>query len=199
MSKGSEYLALVEADDAWVDSGTGNMAWKAPKRAKTAIQRVPNKRIREMIADNCALIKTIDSDMIPLVEERVFRLINNRMDVDDFIDWCQEECNIEEWQAMRIATDQVQKVLNQIKIEDWKRRGMEYVVWLHDGPEDPRDYHKRKWDGRSGLKTGRPNGLNGFVFRLSDPPVIDKKTGQRGIPGQLIGCRCYLKAISGIK
>ena len=42
------------------------------------------------------------------------------------------------------------------------------------------------------LQNGKPNGLNGYVFDLAKPPVIDLKTGERGYPGQCIGCSCFL-------
>ena len=32
-------------------------------------------------------------------------------------------------------------------------------------------------------------------FPIDRPPVIDKKTGQRGFPAQLIGCKCFLTPV----
>ena len=49
-----------------------------------------------------------------------------------------------------------------------------------------------KWDGHTGKRNGKPNGLNGYIFDLSKPPVIDKKTSERGYPAQLVNCKCYL-------
>lgn len=67
------------------------------------------------------------------------------------------------------------------------------VKWCHSHlSEKPRDYHLRRWDGHSGRRNGKPNGLNGYIFDLSKPPVIDQKTGERGYPAQLANCRCFL-------
>lgn len=32
--------------------------------------------------------------------------------------------------------------------------------------------------------------LDGKVFRFDDPPIIDARTGQKGLPGQTYNCRC---------
>ena len=32
--------------------------------------------------------------------------------------------------------------------------------------------------------------LNGKVFRFDNPPIIDARTGQKGLPGQTYNCRC---------
>ena len=37
--------------------------------------------------------------------------------------------------------------------------------------------------------------LNGKIFRFDDPPVIDERTGQRGLPGETYNCRCDLTPI----
>ena len=37
--------------------------------------------------------------------------------------------------------------------------------------------------------------MSGKVYRLDDPPVIDARTGERGLPGQAIFCRCTMQPI----
>ena len=126
-------------------------------------------------------------------------MLTGKVEAEDFIDWCMDECGLEEWQAYRIARDQIVKAREWIKIADWKHRGVSYVMWCHSGKDaEPRDYHVAKWNGKSGLRNGRPNGLNGFVFNIDNPPVIDKKTGERGLPSTLIGCKCFLRGIKGV-
>lgn len=95
--------------------------------------------------------------------------------------------------AKLIARDQNNKAAEGLALRRFKDNGIQYVMWRHSyASAVPRDYHKRKWDGHSGIRNGKPNGLNGFVFRIDKPPVIDLKTGERGFPSQLINCRCFL-------
>lgn len=37
--------------------------------------------------------------------------------------------------------------------------------------------------------------LNGKIFRFDTPPIIDERTGQRGLPGETYNCRCGLTPI----
>lgn len=97
-----------------------------------------------------------------------------------------------------IARDQNGKATEAMLILRMETNGLRLVKWCHTHlPEkDPREYHMRMWDGRTGKRNGKPNGLNGFIFDLANPPVIDLKTGERGYPAQLINCRCYLVPVS---
>jgi len=186
------------AEDEWADSGDGNLAWKPRKKGarRKPIDRVPKRRIHEIIAENVSLIKTVDKEMLPWVAKNIYRLLSGKMYPDELVDWLMDECDLSEGRAGLIACDQVRKATERIKVEDWKNRGIEFAMWKHtDGEKDPRKYHMTKWDGKSGVRNGKPNGLDGFVFRLDKPPVIDKKTGQRGLPSTLIGCKCYLKGV----
>ena len=54
-----------------------------------------------------------------------------------------------------------------------------------DGRE--RDWHKT-------LGTVGPDG-KGNVYRLDDPPIINDKTGQKGLPGEDYNCRCTMSPI----
>ena len=73
--------------------------------------------------------------------------------------------------------------------------GINKVRWIHGFPKEPRPYHARVWDGKSGKKDGHPNGLNGFIFSLDNPPIIDEKTGERGLPGRLPFCSCRMEPV----
>lgn len=102
--------------------------------------------------------------------------------------------------AKLIAYDQTRKVYSDLALQKIKQAGFTKVMWLHSGGDKvPRCYHITKWDGKSGLKNGRPNGLNGYVFEIDNPPVIQKASGNRteirGFPAQLINCKCFLKPV----
>ena len=45
------------------------------------------------------------------------------------------------------------------------------------------------------IKIKWPQGLNGGIFDFDNLPVIDEKTGERGIPGQAINCKCRMRPI----
>jgi SPP1 gp7 family putative phage head morphogenesis protein len=57
-----------------------------------------------------------------------------------------------------------------------KNAGINKFKWMHSSAgKVPRQLHV-DYDGQ--------------IFSFDDPPIIDEKTGQAGLPGQLINCRC---------
>ena len=79
--------------------------------------------------------------------------------------------------ARNTALDQTRKAYNNLNAGRARAVGITKYTWVHSGGgQRPREYHR--------------DVLNGQVFSFDDPPVIDENTGERGIPGQLINCRC---------
>ena len=159
------------------------------------IDQVPRGFSRTVISDFVNLIKTIPVEMFPRIERYIVRVFNGTADREGLIRFLHEKCGVTEARARMIADDQIAKASEWMRIEKWRNQGKNYVRWVHGGPTDPRDYHLADWDGMSGAD-GRPNGLNGFVFEITNPPVIDVKTGVRGYPAQLVNCQCHLEPIS---
>lgn len=168
------------------------------RRARTLLDYVPRQRMKEMIKNNVSLIKTIPGDhnheRIALYITRVISGLYTR---EMLIDYLQRIGEVDEERAALIADDQIAKITMQMLVDKWLKQGYKMARWEHKGAADPRKYHLRKWNGRSGRRTGMPNGLNGFIFRLDRPPVINPITMERGYPGQLINCHCSLVPIKG--
>ena len=79
--------------------------------------------------------------------------------------------------ARNTALDQTRKAYNNLNAGRMKAIGMNKFKWVHTGGgQRPREFHR--------------DVLNGQIFDFNDPPIIDENTGERGIPGSLIHCRC---------
>jgi len=88
--------------------------------------------------------------------------------------------------ARNIALDQTRKAYNNLNAGRMRAVGVEKYRWIHSGGgQRPREWHL--------------NYLNGKVFSLDNPPIIEPKTGERGIPGQAINCRCTMLPIIEFK
>lgn len=158
--------------------------------------RLELHQFREGIEANVNLIKTIPSQYFDKVQKAVEARTRGKMTRKALIQRIYNLGGITRRRAAMIADDQAAKACEAMMLARCRNAGVKRVVWLHTGTSvEPRDYHKRKWDGHSGKRNGRPNGLNGFVFNLNEPPVIDLKTGERGYPAQLINCRCSLAPV----
>ena len=152
--------------------------------------------MKASVAENVSLIKSIPSKFFEQIEGVVYRAITGRLPIDSIRKELLKYGNITLRRAKLISDDQTTKAFNVLAVERMKQVGITKYQWLHTGRgKTHRPYHKRKWDGVSGLKDGHPNGLNGFIFDMNKLPIIDEKTGERGIAGQLPFCHCLIAPV----
>lgn len=134
------------------------------------------------ISQNVALIKSIPSEYMTQIQGAVMRSITTGNGNADLVPFLRKYEGVTLRRARLIAHDQTRKAftnLNRVRLE---RLGMKKFKWLHSqAGQEPRPLHK--------------NVLNGKTFRFDDPPIIDEKTGERGLPGQLINCKCQIVPI----
>lgn len=128
-----------------------------------------------------ALIKRVPGEFIPNVQQDVMRSITQGKGLQDLVaDLDKREVKVKNW-SKNVARDQTRKAyatVNRVRLQE---AGVRKFKWIHSGgSNDPRSHHLRKW----------PAGLNGGIFSFEDPPIIDPKTGERGMPGQLPYCGC---------
>jgi SPP1 gp7 family putative phage head morphogenesis protein len=81
------------------------------------------------------------------------------------------------YKAKFLAQNETSIMLAELKKSMYTEMGFTEFIWqtILDGRERP-EHHK----------------LNGKIFSFDNPPEIDKRTGQRGLPGQTYNCRCNL-------
>lgn len=185
------------AEDKAIGFLKGRLEETMPSRIRTnrpIIEQVGLNRGREIINSTVALIRTIPKDNHARIEHYLIEVFKGNRSRDEFVAYLLKYFPLTDYQATLIADDQIVKVAQILQVEKWKAQGVKKVKWVHTkGCRDSRVYHVTPWNGTSGAKDGKPNGLNGFVFPIGNPPVIDLKTGERGFPGQLINCQCHLE------
>lgn len=172
----------------------------------SAIPKSQEEIIKASIYENVSLIKSIPAKYFEDVTGAVVRSMQDSGSIKQLKEQILRFNNITKKRANLIALDQTRKTYTAITKKNLQEVGLTKVKWLHSGGGEPREYHIRKWDGKSGLKDGRPNGLNGFIFDINNPPVIEHacepKTARgtyrpevRGLPTQLVNCKCVMRAI----
>ena len=153
-------------------------------------------QFEDAIEDNVNLIKTIPSKYFDKIGKAVELRTVGKMSRGALVKRIKELGNVTQRRAELIADDQTAKVTERMMLARCRNAGIKRVMWLHSSISmHPRDYHKTRWDGHTGKLNGKPNGLNGYIFPIDKPPVIDRKTGERGYPAQLINCKCYLTPV----
>lgn len=165
------------------------------RKARSLIEWVDKERENDIISENVALIKTIPQELHARICAYIKSIFRGRRSREDFIAYLIRIGDVSVERAELIADDQIAKCAEKFLVEKWKKQGIRFVRWVHRGASEPRKYHLKKWNGRNGRRTGMPNGLNGFIFPIDKPPIIDVKTHERGYPGQLVNCHCHLEPI----
>lgn len=142
--------------------------------------------VKAAITENVNLIKSIPPQYLDRVAGAVTRSMQSGGSIKMLIEEIRHYGKMTMRRARNIAHDQVHKAFEAINVAEFKRLGITKFRWLHTGGSThPREYHLHD----------APAGLNGGVFSLDNPPVIDLRTGERGFPGQLPYCRCTMCAV----
>ena len=139
---------------------------------------------------NVDLIKTMTGNYLESVKGAVNRSIQTGGDLETLIPniskFLTSEARKTKNKAKNVALDQTRKAFNALNSARMQKIGVNKFEWVHSGGgQRPRKLHI----------TPFPAGLNGGIFSLDDLPIIDEKTGERGIPGQAINCKCVMRPI----
>lgn len=130
------------------------------------------------ITENVSLIKSIPAQYLAGVTQATQRAITTGNGLQDLIPYLQKHKGITHRRASSIAHDQTRKAFNNLNRSRMVKLGVKQFEWLHtSGSAHPRKLHIE---------------LSGQIFSFDDLPVIDDNTGERGIPGQAINCRCRM-------
>lgn len=133
------------------------------------------------VAENVSLIKSIPSQYLKDVSGTVFRAIQTGEGLADIVPKLAESEGITMRRARNIALDQTRKAYNSINRERMQSVGVKKFEWIHSGGgQHPRQDHVE---------------MDGNIYSFDDLPVIDQRTGERGIPGQAVNCKCTLRPV----
>ncbi|MEI8206363.1 MAG: hypothetical protein WCG03_05745 [Kiritimatiellales bacterium] len=150
------------------------------------------------VGKNVLRINTVDAEHfqplepqeLPLLAEEIVKsLCKGGGGQKQVFDYLMKIKGVTEKQAKLIARDQNGKIHSQLTLERMKGGGITKAKWNHSGAgRAPREYHRTKWDG---VSHNPPNGLDGYIFDINNPPIADLETGERAVPGELFDCKCY--------
>lgn len=123
-------------------------------------------------------IKDFQKDKIPRMREKIGKLVLEGYREDTIQKFLEKEYKIDQKKAKFLAQNETSIMLAQYKKQTYKEMGYRQFKWLTimDGRERP--LHKEH---------------HGKIYNLDNPPVIDERTGQRGLPGETYNCRCTMQ------
>lgn len=125
-------------------------------------------------------IKDFVQKRLPEMRRKVAQAVLEGYREIDVQKMLETEYGIAERKAKFLAQNETSIMLAQIKKVHYSAMGFDSFMWhtILDARERPE--HRE---------------LNGKIFRFDNPPVIDKRTGQKGLPGETYNCRCDLTPI----
>lgn len=149
---------------------------------KTSMIDAPLTEIyKAAVAENVSLIKSISTQYLQQVEGDVMRSITSGNGLADLIPAIEARDGMTHRRATNIALDQTRKAYNQINRGRLEALGVPKFQWHHSGGgAHPREDHVE---------------MDGEIYSFADPPVIDRRTGERGIPGQVPNCKCTMSPV----
>lgn len=136
---------------------------------------------KSLIAENVSLITTIPDVYFKNITGAVMRSITTGTGVDGLMKHLKKYYGESDRKAKNVALDQTRKAYNSINKQRMMTAGFTSFEWLHSG---------------GGLKPRKDHqAMSGKIYSFDNLPVIDKRTGEKGIPGQAINCRCTMKPV----
>ncbi len=120
-------------------------------------------------------VKGWAEERIVKMREKVQEAVLNGYRPDTVQKMLETEFGVGARKAKFLAQNETCIMLASYKKAKYKEMGFDQFIWrtIIDGKE--RDLHKE---------------LNGTTWYYDDPPVIDERTGEKGLPGQTYNCRC---------
>ncbi|WVH05503.1 hypothetical protein KKJFFJLC_00013 [Vibrio phage vB_VpaS_PGB] len=142
---------------------------------------------RASVDQSTSLIKSIQSDYIDSVREGLMRNITDSSQnfsslKESVHSLLSDRYKVQKNKAKNTTLDQIRKTYQGISDQRMRDANVTKYEWVHTGgSKEPRSYHR--------------DVLNGQIFDLNDPPVIDLRTGEKGHPGDAINCKCIKRPI----
>ena len=140
-----------------------------------------NETIKASINENVNLITSISEEYLKDVEGAVNRSITTGQGLKDLIPQIENIGGVTHRRAKNIALDQTRKAYNNINAIRMQSNGIKQFEWIHShGGLHPRPLHQ-SYDGQ--------------IFSFDDLPIIDERTGEKGLPAQAVNCKCSFRPV----
>lgn len=125
-------------------------------------------------------VKDWAENRISEMRKKVQQLILKGYRADEVEKFLINEYNVAKNKAKFLAENETNIMMSEYKKVTYQSMGSTKFVWrtITDGKE--RELHKQ---------------LNGTTWSWDNPPVIDERTGQTGLPGQTYNCRCMAQPL----
>lgn len=141
-----------------------------------------NEVMTAATTESALLIKRVSAKYLDQIAGEVLRSIQSGNGLADLQpELTKYKVQTKNW-ARNVAKDQTNKAYSGLNAGRMQALGVDKYKWVHShGGQHPNLYHLNELDGK--------------ICSLSNPPIIDKKTGTRGKPGDWFYCSCTMTPV----
>lgn len=155
------------------------------------IDRRAEKVAKDYIYNMDYWVKNWKAKEIVKMRRTVLHMTQNGARVDDIKKYLQTRWGIAERKAEFLARNESGIASSVIKATHYQEMGCSHFMWLKSTSKEKRELHLEY-----AKKTGNQYGIGGTnIFAFNNPPIIDERTGQKGLPQQIYNCSCDLVGI----
>ena len=151
------------------------------KFVETQITDELRAKVQAIVLENIRLIKSIEEQYLSQIEGALMRSIIDGGPKKDLIAVLAKQKGISKRRAKNTAIDQVHKAYVHITTELMSEAGIDKFEWVYTY--------------RSKTRRDDHVAMNGNIYSINQPPVIDRKTGKRGLPGDIYNCKCAMRPV----
>lgn len=167
-----DWVVRVER---WHRTRMGQLFTPAGVQLETLLGRPDVARTLEtVLAENLALIRSLNEQMRNGISGAVFRGLTNRSTAAEVAREIRKITGVAQSRATLIASDQLQKLTSRLDQERQTQLGIREFQWQHSGKLHPRPHHKAR---------------NGMRFKWTS------QVAKTDPPGRAIRCGCKARAV----
>lgn len=150
--------------------------------AVTTLSKKTIKDIAENYTNNMQLyITKFAQKRIPDMRKKVMIAVLAGYREDYVMDMLQKEYKVAKDKAKFLAQNETSILMAHLKKNLYKEMGFTHFRWHAIMDAKVREEHAH---------------LNGTTWEFDNPPIIDERTGQKGLPGETYNCRCGLTPVN---
>jgi len=97
--------------------------------------------------------------------------------------------NLTKNRSLFIARQESGALLTEYTKNNYLKNNIRKFQWQTAADELVRDYPRNNQNGENHRY------LNGEIFEINNPPIVNLKTGERGLPGEAYNCRCLMRPV----
>lgn len=136
-------------------------------------------------------VKNWKAKEITVMRRDVLEMVQNGARTDTIKKYFQTRWGIAERKAEFLARNESGIASSVLKATHYQDMGCTHFKWLRSTSKEKRELHLEY-----AKETGNQYGIGGTnIFAFDNPPIIDERTGQRGLPQETYNCSCNLVGI----